>query len=62
MDEQVMHWPARIVAKRLGINKNTLLNMGAKGEGPPRIRVSPSIIRYPIVEYLEWEKSLRAQQ
>jgi predicted DNA-binding transcriptional regulator AlpA len=50
--------PASTVAGILGVSTDTLTRMAARGEGPPRIRVSRQW-RYPLCGIREW-KAVRA--
>lgn len=45
------------VAEILNINPETLARMRRAGDGPPCIKVTPHLVRYPIREFHEWLKS-----
>jgi hypothetical protein len=49
--------PASAAAGMLGISADTLSRMSARGEGPPRIRVSRQR-RYSLAGLRQWKKAL----
>lgn len=45
------------VAARLKVDKKTLANWAAKGEGPPIVRLGGRLVRYELNALIEWESA-----
>ena len=50
------------LARLLGVSVDTLDRMAARGEAPPRLRISPRRWGYPVNGYKQWYAARLAQK